>query len=1116
MEKEVDLELLDPCPDIFALFVHYNDLYFRGKLEACTVEWSSGRMTLDHGPAFRSIMDNINDINDPADSMRPAEGYSISVYHSFHDEVDQYRVHHWTCATCQRTIKRALNRTPGPSDCRARPPDGASCGDPRCLWHEHLRTCGGEFVKTAEPADYKDKRKRGKASAAGVIAATASGAPEVLQVSTSEGPASKKSHGAAVTPLCTAEANGLTGRGLGKRKSCEEEAGAAGSDRGHAEGGAAAGCSMPSTSIKSFFSPVSCGKGNEGGEARAGAAARAGVAKEVKEERSGEQGEDQQVLECARDVKDSKTASSKDPGRPSSLPVVAAVGAHRGKDPLLQSSAQRPPEDASASVRASNSASARACCSDVKLVALDAVGRSQHSLQGLPRADSWGGSEPSDRDVDSDAEFEVWKGERHRQQGARQEGRKARLVRKSKRRLEQEEQDDGDADWLPSSDGGNEGDEDRVKGHTGGEQRRAPSEKKKMAGLGDVAEPTLRLATAAAEKDKEGTAPVGTTALGKGRAKRSGDAGVAQTVGGGKRAQQTHTPVHSGRGDLVSMGFVKVGVQRLYHGRDCESDVDEGDPSSGKHHGGAGGRGRTARRRARQECHRFPGSVYAAGDGKGEAQEVRIEEEEGGDAAAGMSRRLWWSMEVEVGSDGEGTPALVNARSKRRRAERRQEQLKAGGGAGMSLIEDPASSDDNKAPIAPILGTSTRVPHETPKGHVVNEAPARDEASGESSQQLNMRKCPSGEEERSLAGSGAQIYVKSHGKEDPGGSFLGGDDHRTGATANGGHREAEGAAASLAEDGRLASGCFARKLPDAVDSRCRPEERHVAGPGCDGTRRHGKQQEGEESSDRGNAAAAAAAAAIAAMAAEADEVQVVSKKDWVKAGSSGGPPAGAEGRMKASLEGKGAAHALPLPPRSGRGFSASGEDNVWLRLGGLAKGAAEMERGKHALAHHGPTEASARGSPSRKVLHLDWDLVRGQSEGNYELAVEGSSKSYEEAGGQGKLELPAVWGGHSTGRGTSHETGGGSRDGTGSCGGSEAGKSNTGDASQEEEERNPLQVEGAATEDVSRRADGEAAEVALEDEIAPGGEICPICQIALPRGSSNEEVNCHIDLCLAM
>jgi hypothetical protein len=37
-------ELVEPFPDIHALFVLYSRLYFRSSLGACSVEWSSKRM----------------------------------------------------------------------------------------------------------------------------------------------------------------------------------------------------------------------------------------------------------------------------------------------------------------------------------------------------------------------------------------------------------------------------------------------------------------------------------------------------------------------------------------------------------------------------------------------------------------------------------------------------------------------------------------------------------------------------------------------------------------------------------------------------------------------------------------------------------------------------------------------------------------------------------------------------------------------------------------------------------------------------------------------------------------------------------------------------------------
>ena len=40
-----ELALLDPFPDIVALFLHYNSLYFGGTLHTTSVQWSSERMT---------------------------------------------------------------------------------------------------------------------------------------------------------------------------------------------------------------------------------------------------------------------------------------------------------------------------------------------------------------------------------------------------------------------------------------------------------------------------------------------------------------------------------------------------------------------------------------------------------------------------------------------------------------------------------------------------------------------------------------------------------------------------------------------------------------------------------------------------------------------------------------------------------------------------------------------------------------------------------------------------------------------------------------------------------------------------------------------------------------
>ncbi|XP_053301080.1 DNA-dependent metalloprotease SPRTN [Pleuronectes platessa] len=188
-------ETLDPSPDVRAMFLDFNHTFFWGKLSGVEVKWSP-RMTLcagvcsyegrgglcsirlsepllklrprkdlvetllhemihallfvtannrdrdGHGPEFCKHMDRIND----------ATGTSISVYHSFHDEVDVYRQHWWRCdGPCQNRkpyfgyVKRAMNRVP-------------SAQDP--WWADHQRTCGGTYTKIKEPEGYGQKGKK--------------------------------------------------------------------------------------------------------------------------------------------------------------------------------------------------------------------------------------------------------------------------------------------------------------------------------------------------------------------------------------------------------------------------------------------------------------------------------------------------------------------------------------------------------------------------------------------------------------------------------------------------------------------------------------------------------------------------------------------------------------------------------------------------------------------------------------------------------------------------------------------------------------------------------------------------------------------------------------------
>ncbi|XP_067273404.1 DNA-dependent metalloprotease SPRTN [Pseudorasbora parva] len=190
-------ETLDPNPDARAMFLQFNDKFFWGKLSGVEVKWSP-RMTLcagvcsyegrgglcsirlsepllklrprkdlvqtllhemihallfvtqnnrdrdGHGPEFCKHMNRINQ----------ASGTNITVYHSFHDEVDVYRQHWWRCdGPCQNRrpffgyVKRAMNRPP-------------SARDP--WWAEHHRTCGGTYTKIKEPENYGKTNKSDK------------------------------------------------------------------------------------------------------------------------------------------------------------------------------------------------------------------------------------------------------------------------------------------------------------------------------------------------------------------------------------------------------------------------------------------------------------------------------------------------------------------------------------------------------------------------------------------------------------------------------------------------------------------------------------------------------------------------------------------------------------------------------------------------------------------------------------------------------------------------------------------------------------------------------------------------------------------------------------------
>ncbi|KAL5108328.1 SprT-like domain-containing protein Spartan [Taenia crassiceps] len=190
-------QIIDPTPDVRGLFAAFDAQYFGGRLSSVEVRWSH-RMTLcagrciyeasgglcsirlsepllkyrprsdlvetllhemihaflfvtqnnrdrsAHGPSFQFHMNRIN----------KCAKTNITIYHNFHDEVDNYKVHWWKCnGPCANRspfyglVRRSMNRAPGPND---------------TWWAEHQATCSGQFIKILEPEAPKNVAKKGK------------------------------------------------------------------------------------------------------------------------------------------------------------------------------------------------------------------------------------------------------------------------------------------------------------------------------------------------------------------------------------------------------------------------------------------------------------------------------------------------------------------------------------------------------------------------------------------------------------------------------------------------------------------------------------------------------------------------------------------------------------------------------------------------------------------------------------------------------------------------------------------------------------------------------------------------------------------------------------------
>jgi hypothetical protein len=101
-----------------------------------TTSWrhSRGDDGTGHGVGFQLLADMVNTHGD----------YEVTIYHTFHDEVDSYRTHVWQCdGLCKSQppyfglVKRSMNRAPGKGD---------------TWWARHEAECRGTYTKIQEPA----------------------------------------------------------------------------------------------------------------------------------------------------------------------------------------------------------------------------------------------------------------------------------------------------------------------------------------------------------------------------------------------------------------------------------------------------------------------------------------------------------------------------------------------------------------------------------------------------------------------------------------------------------------------------------------------------------------------------------------------------------------------------------------------------------------------------------------------------------------------------------------------------------------------------------------------------------------------------------------------------
>uniref|UniRef100_A0A5K3F0M3 Protein with SprT-like domain at the N terminus n=1 Tax=Mesocestoides corti TaxID=53468 RepID=A0A5K3F0M3_MESCO len=187
-------QMIDPTPDIQTLFTTFDKQFFGGRLSAVEVRWSP-RMTLCAGlcvyegrgglcsirmsepllkyrprsdtvetllhemiHAYLFVTENVRDRDGHGSNFKfhmnrinACAKTNITIYHNFHDEVNNYKVHWWKCnGPCASRppffglVRRSMNRAPGPND---------------IWWSEHQASCSGQFIKIKEPEKSNKKPK---------------------------------------------------------------------------------------------------------------------------------------------------------------------------------------------------------------------------------------------------------------------------------------------------------------------------------------------------------------------------------------------------------------------------------------------------------------------------------------------------------------------------------------------------------------------------------------------------------------------------------------------------------------------------------------------------------------------------------------------------------------------------------------------------------------------------------------------------------------------------------------------------------------------------------------------------------------------------------------------